>query len=33
MPLGDLLAMAGGAHAGHHAQEVEQAIARSASRP
>jgi hypothetical protein len=30
MLLGDLLGMAGGAHAGHHAQEVEQAIARAA---
>jgi hypothetical protein len=30
MLLGDLLGMAGGAHASHHAQAVEQAIARSA---
>lgn len=27
-PLGEVLAMAGGAHAVHHAQEVAQAIAR-----
>jgi hypothetical protein len=30
MPLGDLLGMAGGAHANHHAEEVEQAVARAA---
>jgi hypothetical protein len=31
-PLGDVLAMAGGAHASHHAQEVAQALAASPPR-
>ncbi|HWE64223.1 MAG TPA: DinB family protein [Chloroflexota bacterium] len=31
--LGDVLAMAGGMHAGHHAQEVQQALAQSPIQP
>jgi hypothetical protein len=31
MPLGDVLALAGGAHASHHAQEVAQALTRTTS--
>jgi DinB superfamily len=31
MPLGDVLGLAGGMHAGGHAQEVEQALVRSAT--